>query len=748
MKKILSLLTAITLTASGTSSVVSCGTKNDQKTKDQKQANTFATSLNGKSIAFLQQDVKTKAKDYTSTILSALKTKTAGNYTIAFATTEDGEKNLSKSTDASVGIKIVVNGTSSTTIATIKIKFTDNSNIVKANAIKAKITQKSFTIQGDTITSNASTQANKVIINAALRGANSGLTPEEANKITYSGTLTAGTPATIKAAITVGAGSAAATAEVDLSITWTLTDQQKADKIKEAINSKDIVVLNEGTTKTDYTVAEFQNEIKKAITAKVSNAYITSGYTITISSSDRTKALNATQSQAIQLTINVNGTTVTASPKLKLDFTKQSIIDGLKGLNAADKVFSITYDLNKPNQTFSSYKDVVKAQIISKLKLTSTNFTIAANSDTNPLAPQELDLYFNLSDNVGSPVSVDASVTGLKWKEIALDNTNKLKAIPSNTNVKKIYDFNNKLYAYTDKGLYVAPNNTTDFALISSGTLTATTNITAIASNSNDLYIGTNAGKVYKMNKTTSTFTEVNYLSGATGTKINNIYLGQDSSSINSVAIATQGNGIFITNNVNPTQASDFTNWKTNTINNIYSITSGSVDKYAVGTDEGVYILTYDKSLDTITATQDTKIDGTKKVGNISYLKAKDASSNDMYVYSQNDANNKLNIFTSVVDPASSVSPNKLPIQGGAVGLDSEITEWNFNSQNWGFGIVTKNNSIYQYDSNNPAGIMKTSNSFFGVPSSEKVKSFTFITKAQGSMNIYILTNTNKLYIV
>ncbi len=75
MKKILSLLTAITLTASGTSSIISCSTKNDPNENNQKQANTIATSLDKQSISFMQQGIKTKAKDYIQTILSALKTK-------------------------------------------------------------------------------------------------------------------------------------------------------------------------------------------------------------------------------------------------------------------------------------------------------------------------------------------------------------------------------------------------------------------------------------------------------------------------------------------------------------------------------------------------------------------------------------------------------------------------------------------------------------------------------------------------
>ena len=375
----------------------------------------------------------------------------------------------------------------------------------------------------------------------------------------------------------------------------------------------------------------------------------------------------------------------------------------------------------------------------------SNKFTIAKISQSNDLSTQTLAISMNLGDGVGTPIDTKDAVS---WKLKLLDNTDKLKAIPTGTNVKEVYNFNNKLYTYTDKRLYEAADANSDFALVSSGTLTAATNITAIASNKNYLYIGTNAGKVYKMNKTTSTFTEVNYLSGATGTKINNIYLGQDSSSINSVAIATQGNGIFITNNVNPTQASDFQTDSTG-YSNVYSIASKGLNQFAIGTDNGVYNLTY--TINNIVSIQDPKI-ASRKVKYISYAKSKDQSSENLYIYSQKDVNGKYNIYISPSDSSSSSSAEKLTIRGGAAGLGSEITDWNFNSIQNGLIIVTANGEVYQASIEHKV-VMKDPSGNMGLPSGEKIKSVSYLIKSTGNPSNpytifgYILTQSNKFYL-
>ena len=98
------------------------------------KANNFATDLNNKSIDFMQKGTDTKASDYTSEILSALKAEKSGNYNISFATSTEGDKILSK-TYIAIGIKAIVNSSTSSVVATINVKFTDNSDIAKANMI-------------------------------------------------------------------------------------------------------------------------------------------------------------------------------------------------------------------------------------------------------------------------------------------------------------------------------------------------------------------------------------------------------------------------------------------------------------------------------------------------------------------------------------------------------------------------------------------------------------------------------------
>ena len=521
-----------------------------------------------------------------------------------------------------------------------------------------------------------------------------------------------------------------------------LTNQQKINLIKNKINNQNLTILNEGKKHADYSVLQFKNEIKKAITSKVANSSITSSsYTITFS--NNTLLLNATTEQSIQVTINLGGLTQIVTTKLKLDFTKNSILQKINSLSQQNKILAIQYDVKKLTKTFAEYKDNVKKELMSKLNLKSNKFTITS---TNPqyldVAPATLNI--NIGDGVGTVVQVDNI---LKWRELLLDNSDKLKAIPSDANIKGNYNFNNKIYLYTNKGLYSAVNNTSNYTLVSSGTLTAAKNITAIKSNSNYLYIGTNSGDLYRIDKTSTTFEQVSYTND-NPTKINTIYLGQDSASINTVVIGTNGNGVFIAaGSSKPTQISDFK--KSNIATNVYSITSKSINNYTIGADNGVYDLAYDTSTSTINPVKNTKI-ASREVDNISYIKSKDlTSSGDLYVYSQKDENDKYNIY---ILTASASLPSKITIEGGATDLGSKIINWNYFPLFETLFAITANNKVYDVPTTSTGREVEPSpNGYFGIPLDAKIVNLNLkISQSQPGqrplMNAYVNTS-KKLYI-
>ncbi len=514
----------------------------------------------------------------------------------------------------------------------------------------------------------------------------------------------------------------------------TLTNQQKIELILTAINNKNLTVLNEGKTHTDYSVLQFKNEIKKAITSKVANSSITSSsYNITFSNNNL--ALNATTEQSIQATISLGGLTQTVTTKLKLDFTKNSIKNKINALSEQNKILVIKYDTNKPNKTFLQYKDAVKAQIISKLNLKTNKFNITS---PNPQKPQQL--YFKpeiLNIKLGDGVGSDVEITNtLKWSEKLFDNQDKIKAIPSDTSIKGVYNFNQKVYLYTNKGLYIAANNSSNFALVSSGTLTAAKNITAIESNSNYLYVGTNSGDLYRIDKTSSTFEKVNYTKD-NPTKINNIYLGQDGGSVNTVAIATDGNGLFIAaGSSKPTQISNFKKW--NIATNVYSIAIKSTNQYAIGANDGVYDIVYNTSTSTITSTKNPKI-ASREVRHISYF-----ASINTYEYSQKDENNKYSIYRLTT---SDVVPSKLKIEGGTTDLGSKIINWNYYPSFDALFAITENNKTYDVPAKtSDREIEPLSNASFTIPQSAKIVNLNIeFTKPQSGqvpyMTGYIITS-------
>ena len=342
MKKILSLLTAITLTTSGVSGVISCSAELDQKAENQKQANNFARSLNNKSISFMQQGVNTKASDYTAEILTALKTKTSGNYNFTFATTAEGNKNIT-TTDQDFGIKIQVNNITSTTIATIKIKFTDNSDISKANNFATSLNNKSISFMQQGVNTKASDYTAEIL--TALKTKTSGnynftfATTAEGNKNITTTDQDFG--------IKIQVNNITSTTIATIKIKFTNnSDIEKANEIATKLNNQSIS-FNQVGSKTKAN--EYNTEIQTALNGKESQT--PTPYSFEFSPASEGEKTLTTSDQTIGIKIIVNGAK-SNTINIQVKFTNNSDIE---------KANEIATKLNNQSISFNQVGSKTKA---------------------------------------------------------------------------------------------------------------------------------------------------------------------------------------------------------------------------------------------------------------------------------------------------------------------------------------------------------------------------------------------------
>ena len=352
MKKILSLLTAITLTTSGASNVISCGiTENtNQKTVDAIKAKMAVTtfSIQGASL------VADASQDKSIIDKALQKANPSKNLTDNDLSHVTYSGMLIQKTHANITAAITIGTGSKKATATQSLKITWNqTNQQKVNEISAKMAVTTFSIQGESTKADASKPANNPIIDEALKQANptKNLTDNDLSYVTYSGTLTPGTPATIKATITVGTGAKTATAEVNLSITWNLTDQQKADAIKAKIKvdklSLDFTDSQTLNTNDNTTSTNIINALKKANNLKtvdINAIKVVAGQTITSQ-----YALN--KFSDINIEIIVRG--VTLNKTLKIHYVSYN--DETTAIN--NKITNLNIDLKAIGNTGAANAD-------------------------------------------------------------------------------------------------------------------------------------------------------------------------------------------------------------------------------------------------------------------------------------------------------------------------------------------------------------------------------------------------------
>ena len=443
------------------------------------KANNFANQLNNLSISFVQQGTNTKVSDYTSDILSALKTQKAGNYTISFATPTEGNKTLSK-TNITIDIKAIVNSITSTTTATINVKFSDNSDIVKADNFVIDLNNKSI----DFMQKNTDTKASAYVSDITTK-----LQDQVAGNYTFTFDGTDGnidlttTAQQIKIKIEVNGVSSTSSATINMKFTDN-SDIVKANNFANQLNNLSISFVQQGTnTKaSDYT-AEILSALK---TQKAGN------YTISFATpTEGDKTLSKTNI-TIDIKAIVNSITSTTIATINVKFSDSSdivkansIVSTLKSQSLNPIILNIDNNKRKISDYFTSQiKAILEVYLTNKEK--TYNYSLVNTDDISNISKD-----FNVNVRIGNDTSTDSFQLKISF------NYRQAQQTPQNTSIIKKID--NILYIGTDNGLYYDENNT-GFTLVTG--IPQNLGITTIDQFGGKIYIGTTIG-LYKSDDAT-----------------------------------------------------------------------------------------------------------------------------------------------------------------------------------------------------------------------------------------------------
>ena len=556
---------------------------------DLDKANGIAGALNGKSISFMQKDIKTQAKDYIPEIKAQLKTKKDGDYTITFATLADGEKNLSALTDTPINIKIIVNETTSTTIATINMKFSDNSDIAKANMIAGRLNNQLINLTK--IASKTKAKNYKSEIQTELDGIVS-QTPTvylfEFASVSEGETTLTTSYQTFAIKIKVGVAESNA---INIQIKLNLSDLEKANNIATTLKNAVInpIKLNINANKqklSDY----FQSDIKALLDAKLTTEEKTYNYSLV----NTQNITNIAQDFNVKIQIGSAISTVEFTIKVQFNYTK---ING--DLNT--KTIYITRELKNKIYVGTNTGLYVSSDS------TGANFfkvsSIPSNSEINTIEEINNKIYIGTNAGVYLGDGTGANFSQISTSVIGNANINIIKLIDniiyvgtnaglylndgtgagfikasgiSNDNIKTIINIkiSNNIYVGTNTGLYISGDrrNFASFPVIPSDTL-----IYKIKEISGKVYIATNAG-LYVSDSTGFTFTQVN--------SIGNININSIQKINNEIYVGTNS-GLYFSNDSTGTNFTKITgDLATKTIYAIQLIGS----KIYVGTNSGLYV--------------------------------------------------------------------------------------------------------------------------------------------------------------
>ena len=228
MKKLLSLIGAISIVGSGASAVISCGDSSTSENDDQAKANAIRDKITKVDLTVENLAPGTENSNTIKAIKTALQSENPALTITDLAKITFNTVDLKDGEAVTVKATITVNKAKATKDLNVTLAQTDQQ---QADAIKDKITNVDLTVPDTTKPDLAEATPE---IKTALQSGNPTLTKNDLTKITFTGdNLQAGASAAVKATIEVGT----ATADKGLNVTLAQNNQQKADAIKQKITN-------------------------------------------------------------------------------------------------------------------------------------------------------------------------------------------------------------------------------------------------------------------------------------------------------------------------------------------------------------------------------------------------------------------------------------------------------------------------------------------------------------------------------
>ena len=382
MKKLLSLIGAISIVGSGASAVISCGNFSKPKNDDQAKANAIRDKITNVNLTVAGGIAPgTENSDTIKAIKTALQSENPrlgiedlAKISFANATLQSGVSKV---------VKAIITVGKATAEKDLKVTLAKTDQ-EKADAIKDKITHVDLIVP---VTTKPDLKAATPEIKAALQGQNSTLSDEDLEQITFTGdNLEAGVSKAVKAIIKVRE----ATAEKDLKVTLAKTDQQKADAIIEKINDVDLnIPAGTNADTTNMATIEVIKEILKA-----ENTALTDDDLVKIEFASA--ALRPYTAVVVKATAKVGQATATKDLNLTIAATDQQKADRIK-----NKITNVNLNIPASNDpdTTNSY---TIAAIKNALKGANTTLT------TEDLATIS---FSDTTLQAGTPVTVTATIT-------------------------------------------------------------------------------------------------------------------------------------------------------------------------------------------------------------------------------------------------------------------------------------------------------------------------------------------------
>ena len=360
MKKLLSLIGAMSIVGSGAATVISCS---DNSTSDQQKADAIFNKITKTDLTVPSNISPDTSNSLTTAAIRialqsvnpTLSDSDLDNITFAKTTLQPG-------TSVNVPATIKVGSATDTVDLSVTLAASDQN---KANAIKNKIAKGDLTVPSGTNpdTTNAATIA---AIKKALQTANPTLTNDDLTTITFaSKTLQTGVNVIVPITITVGE----ATANKDIAVMLSESDQQKADAIKNKITNIDLNVpagISPDTANPD-TIAAIQQALQTA------NPTLTDDDLATITFAKTT--LQVGSSVVVAATIKVGSATDTVDLNVTLLASDQQKVDAIKN-KITDTSLTVPSGTN-PDTTNSTTIAAIKI-VLQSVNPTLTDDDLAA----------------------------------------------------------------------------------------------------------------------------------------------------------------------------------------------------------------------------------------------------------------------------------------------------------------------------------------------------------------------------------